>query len=259
MRRALIGALEFASRQLRRATSLVAMLVLAATRRAELQEAISKSWRRYGEDAGLPPLLAKWESDFYDAHLEPASRILLIGCGAGRDLIALAERGHRVDGLDIEPEALAACRVELERRGLRATLYTASVHEARLESPYDAALFSWFVYGYVPGAGERVRTLVRLRETLRPGGRVLLTYQPRPANASRIPAALARLFARVTLSDRMPEHGDFVELLGSGPERSIHFEHRFSGAEIVDEAQRAGLSVRSHEHGRDGRLVLQRD
>jgi SAM-dependent methyltransferase len=256
----LIATFGFGIRLLRRATHALGMGILGTLRRAELQQAIANGWRRYGQDgAGGPAVLADWESEFYDAQLEPASRVLLVGCGAGRDLIALSERGHQVDGLDIERSALAVCRAELQRRGLRATLYEGAVGEARIESQYDAALFSWYAYGYVPGADARVATLARLRERLRARGRVLLTYQPRADSGSRIPIALARSVARLTRSDWTPEHGDFVELLQDGRERALHFEHRFTASEVVDEAHRAGLRVHWHEHAREGRLVLVRE
>lgn len=252
--------LELGSRQLRRAASLLAFGVLGAMRRAELRQAIAKGWERYGQNGGgIEPVLARWEADFYSTHLEPKSRILLVGCGAGRDLIALVERGHSVDGLDIARQALASCRANLEKRGISARLYDCPVEEARFEAQYDAVVFTWFAYGYMPGAEARIRALQALGGILRPQGRILLTYQPRAAGVSRIPPLFGRLVGRLTGSDGTPEHGDLVELLESGGKPSIHFEHSFAAAEVVAEAQAAGLRVQWHEQAQEGRVVLVRE
>lgn len=260
MRGLLVRLLDFGSRQLRRGSSLLAMGVLGAMRRAELRQAIGSGWERYGQDGGaVQPILAEWEADFYGTHLEPASRILLVGCGPGRDLIALSERGHCVDGLDIAREALAACRVELQRRGLKARLYDCAVEEAGFESRYDAVVFTWFAYGYIPGAAARIQTLQVLRGILRPQGRILITYQPRAAGVSRIPSLFGRLVGRLTGSDWTPEHGDSVELLHGRAEPSLYFEHCFVPGEVVAEAQAAGLRVQWHEQAQEGRMVLVRD
>lgn len=260
MRGLLIGLFDFASRQLRRAASLFAFGVLGAMRRAELQQAIGRGWERYGQDGGaVQPTLAEWEAEFYGTQLAPTSRILLVGCGAGRDLIALVERGHSVDGLDIARQALASCRANLEKRGISARLYDCPVEEARFEAEYDAVVFTWFAYGYIPGAQARIRALQTLRGILRPQGRILLTYQTRAAGVSRIPALFGRLVGRLTGSDGTPEHGDLVELLKSGGEPSLHFEHSFAAAEVVAEAQAAGLRVQWHEQAQEGRVVLVRE
>lgn len=260
MRGLLVRLLDFGSRQLRRGSSLLAMGVLGAMRRAELRQAIGRGWERYGQDGGAEPaVLAPWEADFYGAQLEPKSRILLVGCGSGRDLIALAEKGHSVDGLDIAKDALAACRADLVERGLSARLYDCAVEEARFEAQYDAVVFTWFAYGYIPGRAARIQTLQVLRGILRPRGRILLTYQPRAAGVSRIPSWFGRLLGRLTGSDWTPERGDSVELLRSADERSLHFQHDFAPEEIVAEAQAAGLRVQWHEQAQEGRVVLVRN
>jgi SAM-dependent methyltransferase len=252
----LIRVFDFASRQLRRAASLLAMGVLGAMRRAELRQAIANGWERYGKGEGVQPILAEWEEQFYGTQLEPASRVLLVGCGTGRDLIALSQKGHSVDGLDIAREALEVCRAEVAKRGLEARLYDGAVEQARFEQLYDAVVFSWFAYGYIPGAAARIQTLQTLGGILRPHGRILFTYTLRAVGASRIPAAFARVVARLTRSDWTPQLGDLVELLRSRSGPALHFEHSFSPAEVVGEAQAAGLRVLWHEQAREGRVVL---
>src|SRR5206468_721188 len=48
-----------------------------------------------GEDYATSGL-TDWEAAFYPRFLRPEDRVLLVGCGRGRDLLALRERGYRV-------------------------------------------------------------------------------------------------------------------------------------------------------------------
>lgn len=41
------------------------------------------------ETSGLVP----WEENLYGSVIQPSDRVLLIGCGTGRDLLALRQRG----------------------------------------------------------------------------------------------------------------------------------------------------------------------
>lgn len=260
MRRALIRLLAWKSRQLSRAASLFAYAVAGAMRMQELRRTIEAEWDGYGRDGWASYAeLGQWEREFYLAALEPGEKVLLVGCGTGRDLLGLTDAGLRVDGLDIAKRALAACRERVRARGIEARLYDCAVEEAALEGGYDAAVFTWFGYGYVPESERRVATLRALRAALVPGGRVLITYQRLNAGVSRVPVALARLVSRLTGSDWRPEPGDYVEVSrGTGADPALHFEHRFTPDEIVGEAARAGFGVLRHEHHEEGRLVLEK-
>src|SRR5688572_24440430 len=95
---------------------------------AALRTTIADGWDHFGrrEDdilAGLMP----WEEECYARFLRPEDRILLVGCGTGRDLIALLRQGRRVEGLDPAPGAIAVAREMLDRLGLTTELYTGSI------------------------------------------------------------------------------------------------------------------------------------
>lgn len=67
--------------------------------------------RRYAPD-GSPVelymrLSGEGEAELIDAQLHPGSRILELGCGAGRLTHELVRRGHRVTAVDNSPDMLA--------------------------------------------------------------------------------------------------------------------------------------------------------
>jgi SAM-dependent methyltransferase len=182
-----------------------------------------------------------WETAVYGRVLRPGDRVLLVGCGPGRDLVALLERGHAVTGLDLAPEAIAAARRNLARRGLAAPLVVAAIEDERPAGPFDAAVFSWCCYGHVAGRAARVRALAGVREALVPGGHVVVSYVPRRETPHPWLLAVARLVARATRSDWRPEPGDALTL--ARRPRVAHYEHRFTPAEIAAEGAEAGYEA----------------
>jgi SAM-dependent methyltransferase len=55
---------------------------------------------------------SRGDRDFYRRACAGGARVLELGSGAGRMAIELANRGHHVTGIDIEPELLAIARAE---------------------------------------------------------------------------------------------------------------------------------------------------
>ena len=59
--------------------------------------------------AGLEP----WEERIYLSVMRDGDRVLLVGCGGGRELLALGARGYRVTGIDQVPALIEAARRHL--------------------------------------------------------------------------------------------------------------------------------------------------
>lgn len=102
-------------------------------------------------------------------------RILDLGCGPGRDLAALRERGHQPIGLD---GAEAFARMAREQAGVEVwcqDFLALDLPRARFDGVFaNASLF------HVPSR-ELPRVLAELRDCLRPGG-VLFASNPRGGN-----------------------------------------------------------------------------
>lgn len=224
---------------------------------ADLRATIADGWEQYGrrEDEILSGLLP-WEKEIYERFVRPGDEILLIGCGTGRDLIALLRAGHRrVEGLDPAARAVAIARRMLDRLDLAAELHTGAIEAWEPPRPFDVFLFSWFCYGYIPQSRSRRDVLGRLGTRLRPGGRIILSYLPTDAHG-RLPIALTELASWATRSDWRAERGDRIWV--SAPRRqTVHYQHEFVEGEIEAEAHAAGLRVVFHRRGAEGIAVLQ--
>ncbi|MFE9329308.1 SAM-dependent methyltransferase [Streptomyces sp. NPDC006925] len=99
----------------------------------------------------------------------PPGRALDLGCGAGGNALALAERGWRVTGVDLAPRAIASTRAGACARGLvdRIELAVADSATWRPGTAYDFALSS---YALPPRGPGRTATLATLAAALAPDG-----------------------------------------------------------------------------------------
>ncbi|WP_410671891.1 class I SAM-dependent methyltransferase [Amycolatopsis sp. cmx-4-68] len=132
----------------------------------------------------------RWAAGLLD--VQPADRVLELGCGPGVALAALAARASRgtVVGVDHSPVMIrqARRRNRAAVRAGRVRLVHAPVeHLPAGEGPFDAALAVNTV-GMWPDAPARLREVAGL---LRPGGRIALVSQPRCAGASAATSAAA--------------------------------------------------------------------
>ena len=247
-RRRAFAALYRLGRGLESATSALHHAAAGLLDRATLQAAITEEWRQFGiaQDAVDDAALFAWEETLYSRFIERADRILLIGCGTGRDLITLLGRGYRVEGLDLVAESVARARQRLADRKLDALVRVGDIETIELPEHYDVFVFSWYCYAYIPESARRVRVLEKLAARLAPGGRILLSYvparQPGPSRALRV----ARAVAQLTRTDWRPEAGDSLVVAGHSMS-SVTFQHFFRTGEAEAEARVAGLRVLAHE------------
>ncbi len=255
-RNAAFAVLSIAARTLDLAGRALLYLAAGILRRQALTEAITRTWDEFSRsDAEILSGLMPWERAWYERVLKPADHILLVGCGTGRDLIALLELGYRVDGLDISARAIELARRMLEPRRLSAELHIGSIEAVVPPGTFDAVIFSWFCYGYIPQRQTRVAVLRNVTPHLKPGGRVLISYVPAEGTPRSLPIGLTRLAARLTRSDWQPELGDVLGPI-TADRRSVRYEHLFSEGELENEARAAGLTMVFHERSEVGTAVL---
>jgi SAM-dependent methyltransferase len=197
--------------------------------------------------------LEQWEADVFIRHGAGSRRMLVLGCGTGRESIALAKLGHVVVGLDINRDALltaanAARRLQVSGWFIQGDFLAMPVG-ARL---FDCLLLSGIMYSSVPGRGNRLAWLRSLRAHLRPGGCIVLNFlvDRWPSSRSRrLVIAVNRLVAALPGANRTYQPGDTCA--------QGHFLHAFRDeGELRQELLDAGITVAEIDWSR-GYAVVQ--
>ena len=105
---------------------------------------------------------------------EPGSSILVPGCGAGHEVVALAALGYRVTGLDLSDVALSRCRESLEAAGVKAELYSVDALDWESPQAFDAIYEQTFLCAVSPSLWEPYAQ--KLEQWLRPEGRLFAAF-----------------------------------------------------------------------------------
>lgn len=242
----LVGGLLGVSTLLRRGAGLFTALAIGACDEQELHDRTTSYWddlealqTAEHTDSGLK----HWERDFYERFLPVTGTIGLIGCGTGRDLFPLVKRGLTVDGVDGSPKSIERARENLAETGLSASLFCADI--ASFQFPrerYDAFIFSWYLYCYLPGPSRRVSILSQLRQQLCDEGRILLSL-PKRALISRTPSQRAsRWMASVTRNPAPPGELDYFLVRNQGG-GALMWMRNFDRRQIEEEVAGAGLEL----------------
>jgi SAM-dependent methyltransferase len=116
------------------------------------------------------------EARFVDAMVGRGARILDAGCGPGRVGLALAEAGHEVVGVDVDPILVAAA--EQDHPGplwLVGDLAELDLPARGISQGFDAIVCAGNVMPFL-APSTRVTVLQRLRAHLHPAGRVVVGF-----------------------------------------------------------------------------------
>lgn len=112
------------------------------------------------------------------------AHILDLACGAGAHAISLAQRGHRVTGLDASAAMLALAQQRAQHAGVDLALVHGDVVEFELKAPprddtqFDCALFMFETFQLISRYDEIVRHFAAVRRHLRPGGLYVIDLAP---------------------------------------------------------------------------------
>ena len=195
---------------------------------------------RWHQDLGLFDFEAWALADHFPA---PPASVLVVGCGAGRELLALRARGYRCAGLEPDRRLLEAARARL---GEDVVLVQASAQELAADlalggsldavDAVDAVIVGWAVWGHVLRREERVQALEALRARC-PGGPVLLSWPHAPRRGLRGTAATTGAIARPP--DR-PAPDDWARRLVVSDDGA--FSVRLDGDDVREEARAAGYA-----------------
>ena len=124
-------------------------------------------------DEYCPVYLANMDALF---HLlaPPPGRLVEFGCGVGWLALCFAQRGYRVTGVDISPDAIAAACAQRDGRQVAGAEFVVADYEAYAATePFDYALF----YDSLHHAEDERAAIRCAYRSLREGG-MLIAFEP---------------------------------------------------------------------------------
>ncbi|MEV6419426.1 methyltransferase domain-containing protein [Streptomyces sp. NPDC051662] len=104
----------------------------------------------------------------------PGSRVLDLCCGPGLFLVPLARRGYTVTGVDLSPSMLERARAACAEAGADVRLVRADMLDHVEPGSFDAVLNVFTSFGYFDDPDDNLRVLRNARESLAPGGRLVV-------------------------------------------------------------------------------------
>jgi SAM-dependent methyltransferase len=222
---------------------------------ADLQDGIRRGWQdHYGREADVPAGLMPWEEELVARFVPSGADVLLIGCGSGRDVVALGARGCRVIGIDPSARALRTARQAVQERGVTAEFVEGFFEDVPLEGRFDAIIFSYYCYAFIPASRRRIAALRKAAALLKPGGHVIVSHSHNARRPLAILVWSARLMGALCQTDWRLEPGDLV-WDSRGAARSYSYRHVFEAGEVEREASAASLQPVFDCNSDDGRAV----
>ena len=180
--------------------------------------------------------LRNWETQILRAWYPSQGRVLVIGCGAGRESFALDALGYQVTGVDVAPSMVEAARAR-DPDGRCDFQVVDGVSLPFADAAFEAATLWSQVIAYAPNRRERARFLAEVARVVRPGGPISLS-------AHDAALTLAEMRPGQLVSQGDPEPGDATVR----DEDGVHWMHYFDEAELRDLFAAAGLTLRLLVH-----------
>src|SRR5262249_47230579 len=152
-------------------------------------------------------------------------RLIDLGCGTGRALLPLAQRGFRVLGVDLSEEMLRIVGEKAEAAGLQVLRIKANLVQldSVADSSFNYALCLFSTLGMIVGTEHRRQVIQHAARLLRPGGVFILHVHNYWFNAWDRGGRRWLLTDLVRWVIGHPESGDrAMPSLAGGPTLSLH-------------------------------------
>lgn len=128
-------------------------------------------WGLATVNAGLYPT----EKALIEKYFTPGKKLLNIGCGGGREALALASK-FDLTAVDFSADFCAAVKKLLEQNGFKANVYQMDALSLDFESAsFDYVVMVGQLIGQIPGRGNRLAALREVRRVLRPAGLAIIS------------------------------------------------------------------------------------
>jgi hypothetical protein len=192
--------------------------------------------RMYQDDAHNLSGLRDWEVEALDNELSECRSLIVTAAGAGREVVALRQRGIDVFAFECHPELVRTGNDLLQRQRMDAQIVLAPRDVCPDQMPNaDGIIVGWGSYMLIPHSSRRIRFLRQLRQRVSPGAPILLSFFERTdaTRYLRLTTTIANVIRAITRQEKVELGDDLVP----------NYVHRFTQDEIATELQAAGFTL----------------
>ena len=176
-------------------------------------------------------------------------RVLDLCCGPGRHSVELALRGYEVTGVDRSPFLLEKARAAAAEKGAEVEWLLDDMRSFRRPGAFGLAINLYTSFGYTSSEADDMTVLRNVRESLEPGGSLVMELMGKEVLASifsRVgvaePEDGSRLFMVRDVKDDWSVVSNLWTLVRDGKAMEYSFSHRiYSAVELRGMLERAGF------------------
>lgn len=186
-------------------------------------------------------------------------RVLDLCCGPGRHAVPLALKGFQVTAVDASPFLLAKAREHADRSSVSVEFVQSDMRSFERHAAFDLALSMFGSFGYFSNPDDDRQVLVRLCQSLRPGGRVLLDLMGKELTCTSWGAqvteaeGVTRVERHRIVENWTRVESEWILLSGASVQRFTFAVRIYSGQELMNLLTGAGFSRVSLYGDLDGR------
>jgi len=189
------------------------------------------------------------EKRLVNEYFTSGSRLLNIGCGAGREALALMGMGFDVTGTDLQPRMVERAIQNAKDNHLEPKFCVMDACALKFpDDSFENAVMVGSIITHIPKKANRIQALREAKRVLKPGGHVLIST---PNCESHIKYKLYfslinpwRRFCKMVFKSYPLEEGDrFGVRVSDGKSKGKVYFHMYAMNELAGDIKNAGLRI----------------
>ncbi len=193
--------------------------------------------------------LEGWIRGCTEANFEADSSVLVVAAGGLQELVALNQQGYSVDGVEFGQRLFEVSKQWLDQNLPNQTLQHAQRYEIpSANTKFEAAFVARHYYSHIRKSEERIDFLRSIRNQLKPGAPLILSYyiceeracdqQPTFTLQQKMANLIRRILGRGKSLVAVGDHMD--------PESAL-YHHHFTDEEVASELKEAGFETNTQD------------
>jgi len=181
--------------------------------------------------------LYNWEINAIEKYFKNCKTILVPASGGGREIIALSKMNIKVTGFECCEKLVNSCKYLLKSKNIDSNIILSNPNDIPDNlGTFDGIVFGWGGYIHIPSSESRIEFLKKLREHLKKGSPLLISFLVRETDSKYFQRTykVSRFINKILNKKKIIEIGDDL---------NTTFDHFFIESEILHELKSAKFNL----------------